>query len=52
MTDFVDCEFAWDFFESTGNIESYLLYNQFKNLSVGNVSDENNSDNGTGFENL
>ena len=48
MTDMIDGEFAWTFFAGTGNIEGYLLYNQFKNLSVGKVCDENNTDNGTG----
>lgn len=51
MTDFVDAEFAWLFFETTGNIESYLLYNEYKNIHTGMETDENNSDNGACFKN-
>lgn len=44
----IDGNFAWGFFESTGNIEGYLLYNQFKKSSVGKVCNEDYTDNGTG----
>lgn len=48
MWDMLDNEFAWDFFERTGNIEGYLLYKEYNNLKLGTETDEYNSDYGTG----
>lgn len=52
MWDMLDNEFAWDFFENTGNIESYLLYREYNNQKLGTEKDEYNSDYGAGAENL
>jgi len=51
MSNIVDFEFAWDFFQNTGNIEGYLLYNVYKSLHTGMVTDENYSDDGIGAQN-
>lgn len=51
MPETVNFEFAWEFFESTGNIESYLLYNEYKNMHIGTGIDEKYSDNGACFKN-
>ena len=51
MYETVNYEFAWDIFESTGNIESYLLYNEYKNIRMGKVTDENDTDHGAGAQN-
>ena len=48
----IDTEFAWDFFENTGSIESYMIYNEYKNTAMGIKTDEYNSNNGIGSENL
>lgn len=52
MTGIPDNEFAWSFFEKTGNIEGYLLYKEYNNLNLGKKTDEYNSDYGVGAENL
>lgn len=52
MWDVLDNEFAWDFFENTGNIESYLLYKEYNNLRVETENNEHNTDSSTGAENL
>ncbi|MBQ6998159.1 MAG: YqzL family protein [Clostridia bacterium] len=44
----MDNEFAWDFFESTGNIESYLLYKEYNNMRVEKENNEHNTDSITG----
>ena len=52
MWDILDDEFAWDFFENTGNIESYLLYKEYNNLRVEKDTDEHNTDTGIGAKNM
>ena len=44
MWDVVDNEFAWDFFANTGNIESYLLYKEYKNVNAEKDADEHDTD--------
>ena len=48
----IDTEFAWDFFENTGSIESYMIYNEYKNTAMGIKKDEYNTNIGTCAENL
>lgn len=52
MKDIMDNEFAWDLFESTGNIECYLLYNEYNKISMRKESDEYHTDESTCFKNL
>ena len=52
MRDIIDTEFAWDFFENTGSIEGYMLYNEYRNLGVGIKTDEYDTDSSTGAKNL
>lgn len=51
MSETVNFEFAWDFFESTGNIESYLLYNEYKNMHIRTKTDEKYPDDGACLKN-
>ncbi len=52
MREIADNEFAWEFFESTGNIESYLIYKEYNNSRLGTEADEYDTNHGTGAENL
>lgn len=52
MLNVMDNEFAWSLFETTGNIESYLIYKEYNNLELGTETDEYDSDNGTCAENM
>ena len=52
MRDMIDTEFAWELFENTGNIESYMLYSEYKNLSARLKTDEYNTDDGSCADNL
>ena len=39
-----DNEFAWDFFERTGSIESYLLYSEYNKMITRDKNDGDNTD--------
>lgn len=52
MKDIMDNEFAWELFESTGNIECYLLYNEYNKISTRGTAHEYHTDESTCHENM
>lgn len=52
MKDIMDNEFAWDLFESTGNIECYLLYSEYNKINMRGKAHEYHTDESTCLKNL
>lgn len=52
MRNVISGKFAWELFETTGNIESYLLYREFDSHNTRIEDDEKYTDNSAGAENL
>ena len=45
MRNVISGKFAWELFETTGNIESYLLYREFDSYDTRIEDDEKHTDN-------